>query len=192
MTANHLVAVAINETGKSKYIPLNYSVIYKADESDFEITAAGVVSSYSGEKTSFIVPDTINGITPVSVANNAFATSDIKVIQLPKTVKTLGKNAFNKCAKLTSITAEGVTKIGTFCFYSDTSLTNVDMPNVSVVNTSAFENCKKLETVNFNETVEELYRVHLRQQDSNMHIFQMFITFKTHLRIHRLYLPTYL
>ena len=110
------VAVAINETGKSKYIPLNYSVIYKADESDFEITAAGVVSSYSGEKTSFIVPDTINGITPVSVANNAFATSDIKVIQLPKTVKTLGKNAFNKCAKLTSITAEGVTKIGTFCF----------------------------------------------------------------------------
>ena len=31
------------------------------------------------------------------------------------------------------------------------------MPNVSVVNTSAFENCKKLETVNFNETVEELY-----------------------------------
>lgn len=151
------VAVAINETGKSKYIPLNYSVIYKADESDFEITAAGAVSSYSGEKTSFIVPNTINGITPVSVANNAFANSDIKVIQLPKTVKTLGKNAFNKCAKLTSITAEGVTKIGTFCFYSDTSLTNVDMPNVSVVNTSAFENCKKLETVNFNETVEELY-----------------------------------
>ena len=74
------------------------------------------MSSYSGEKTSFIVPDTINGITPVSVANNAFANSDIKVIQLPKTVKTLGKNAFNKCAKLTSITAEGVTKIGTFCF----------------------------------------------------------------------------
>ena len=90
------VAVAINETGKSKYVPLNYSIIYKADESDFKITAAGAVSSYSGEKTSIIVPDTINGITPVSVANNAFANSDIKVIQLPKTVKTLGKNAFNK------------------------------------------------------------------------------------------------
>ena len=34
-------------------------------------------------------------------------------------------------------------------------------------------------------------RQHLRQQDSNMHIFQMFITFKTHLWIHRLYLPLY-
>ncbi len=151
------VAVAINESGKSKYIPLSYSVIYLADENDFEITDAGAIQSYSGDKKSIIVPDTIKGITPKSVANKAFSNSDIKVIELPETVKTIGNSSFNKCTKLTSITAKGVTKIGTFCFYCDTALTDVDMPNVLFVNSNGFGGCKKLETVNFNETVEELY-----------------------------------
>lgn len=151
------VAVAINESGKSKYIPLSYSVIYLADENDFEITDKGSIQSYSGDKKSIIVPDTIKGITPTSVANKAFANSDIKVIELPETIKTIGNSTFNKCTKLTSITAKGVTKIGTFCFYCDTALTDVDMPNVILVNTNGFSGCKKLEAVNFNETVEELY-----------------------------------
>lgn len=151
------VAVAINENGKSKYIPLNYSVIYLADESDFTISDAGAIQGYTGDKKSIIVPDTINGITPTSVANSAFASSDIKVIELPETVTTIGNSSFNKCTQLTSITAKGVTKIGTFCFYCDTALTNVDMPNVLFVNSHGFSGCKKLETVNFNETVEELY-----------------------------------
>lgn len=151
------VAVAINESGKSQYIPLNYSVIYLADENDFEITDAGAITAYNGEKKSITVPDTIKGITPTSVANKAFANSDIKVIKLPETVKTIGNSSFNKCTNLTSITAKGVTKIGTFCFYCDTALTDVDMPNVLFVNSHCFSGCKKLETVNFNETVEELY-----------------------------------
>ncbi len=151
------VAVAINESGKSKYIPLSYSVIYLADENDFEITDAGAITAYNGEKKSITVPDTIKGITPTSVANKAFANSDIKVIELPETVKTIGNSSFNKCTNLTSITANGVTKIGTFCFYCDTALTDVDMPNVLFVNSYCFSGCKKLESVNFNEVVEELY-----------------------------------
>ncbi len=151
------VAVAINESGKSKYIPLNYSVIYLADENDFEITDTGAIKSYSGNKKSIVVPETIKGITPTSVSNNAFAGSDIKVIEFPDTVTKLGNSALNKCTRLTSITAKGVTEIGTFCFYCDTALTDVDMPNVLFVNTKGFSGCKKLETVNFNETVENFY-----------------------------------
>lgn len=150
-------AVAINENGKSKYIPRNYSVIYLADENDFEITDAGAITAYNGEKKSITVPDTIKGIMPTSVANKAFTNSDIKVIELPETVKTIGNSSFNKCTNLTSITAKGVTKIGTFCFYCDTALTDVDMPNVLFVNSHGFSGCSKLEAVNFNETVEELY-----------------------------------
>ena len=150
-------AVAINENGKSKYIPLNYSVIYLADENDFEITDKGAIKSYSGDKKSITVPDTIKGITPLSVGEKAFANSDIKVIELPDTVKTIGNSSFNRCTNLTSIKAQGVTKIGTFCFYCDTALTDVDMPNVLFVNSHCFEGCKKLEAVNFNEVVEELY-----------------------------------
>ena len=151
------VAVAVNESGKSKYIPLSYSVIYLADENDFEITDAGAITAYNGEKKSITVPETIKGITPTSVANKAFANSDIKVIELPETIKTIGNSSFNRCTNLTSITATGVTKIGTFCFYCDTALTDVDMPNVLFVNSHCFSGCKKLEAVNFNEVVEELY-----------------------------------
>lgn len=152
-----LVAVAINENNKSKYIPLNYSIIYLADESDFTITDAGAISGYAGEKTSIIVPDIINGIVPKSVSSGAFNGTDIKVVVLPDSITKLNQNAFNQCFELTSITAHGVEDIGVFAFYYCTSLSDVDMPNVTVVRRSGFEGCKKLESVNFNEKVEEFY-----------------------------------
>lgn len=151
------VAVAINESGKSKYIPLSYSVIYLADENDFEITDKGSIQSYSGDKKSIIVPDTIKGITPTSVGIAAFASSDIQTIKLPDTVTRLERRAFGSCSKLNSVTAKGVTDIGVTAFSNNISLTNVDMPNVLIVRNSGFKGCTKLEMVNFNETVKELY-----------------------------------
>lgn len=155
--AMNLVAVAINENNKSRYIPLSYSVIYPADESEFSITDSGEINGYTGNEKSIIVPDTINGITPTAVSSGAFNSTDIKAVVLPESVTKLNSNAFNKAASLTSITAPGVEDIGTFAFYYCTSLTDVDMPNVKVVRRSGFEGCRKLQSVNFNETVEEFY-----------------------------------
>ena len=155
--AMNLVAVAINENNKSRYIPLSYSVIYPADESEFSITDSGAINGYTGDEKSIIVPDTINGITPTAVSSGAFNSTDIKAVVLPESVTKLNSNAFNKAASLTSITAPGVEDIGIFAFYYCTSLTDVDMPNVKVVRRSGFEGCRKLQSVNFNETVEEFY-----------------------------------
>lgn len=155
--AMNFVAVAINEDSKSRYIPLSYSVIYPADESEFSITDAGAINGYTGDEKSIIVPDTINGITPTAVSSGAFNSTDIKAVVLPESVTKLNRNAFNQAASLTSITAPGVEDIGIFAFYYCTSLTNVDMPNVKVVRRSGFEGCRKLQSVNFNETVEEFY-----------------------------------
>ena len=155
--AINLVAVAINENNKSRYIPLSYSVIYPADESEFSITDSGAINGYTGDEKSIIVPDTINGITPTAVSSGAFNSTDIKAVVLPESVTKLNSNAFNKAASLTSITAPGVEDIGIFAFYYCTSLTDVDMPNVKVVRRSGFEGCRKLQSVNFNETVEEFY-----------------------------------
>lgn len=155
--AMNLVAVAINENNKSRYIPLSYSVIYPADESEFSITDAGAINGYTGDEKSIIVPDTINGITPTAVSSGAFNSTDIKAVVLPESVTKLNSNAFNQAASLTSITAPGVEDIGIFAFYYCTSLTDVDMPNVKVVRRSGFEGCRKLQSVNFNETVEEFY-----------------------------------
>lgn len=155
--AMNLVAVAINENNKSRYVPLSYSVIYPADESEFSITDAGAINGYTGDEKSIIVPDTINGITPTAVSSGAFNSTDIKAVVLPESITKLNSNAFNQAASLTSITAPGVEDIGIFAFYYCTSLTNVDMPNVKVVRRSGFEGCRKLQSVNFNETVEEFY-----------------------------------
>lgn len=155
--AMNFVAVAINEDSKSRYIPLSYSVIYPADESEFSITDSGAINGYTGDEKSIIVPDTINGITPTAVSSGAFNSTDIKAVVLPESVTKLNSNAFNKAASLTSITAPGVEDIGIFAFYYCTSLTDVDMPNVKVVRRSGFEGCRKLQSVNFNETVEEFY-----------------------------------
>lgn len=155
--AMNLVAVAINENNKSRYIPLSYSVIYPADESEFSITDSGAINGYTGDEKSIIVPDTINGITPTAVSSGAFNSTDIKAVVLPESVTKLNRNAFNQAASLTSITAPGVEDIGIFAFYYCTSLTDVDMPNVKVVRRSGFEGCRKLQSVNFNETVEEFY-----------------------------------
>ena len=155
--AMNLVAVAINENNKSRYVPLSYSVIYPADESEFSITDSGAINGYTGDEKSIIVPDTINGITPTAVSSGAFNSTDIKAVVLPESVTKLNSNAFNQAASLTSITAPGVEDIGIFAFYYCTSLTDVDMPNVKVVRRSGFEGCRKLQSVNFNETVEEFY-----------------------------------
>lgn len=155
--AMNLVAVAINENNKSRYIPLSYSVIYPADESEFSITDSGAINGYTGDEKSIIVPDTINGITPTAVSSGAFNSTDIKAVVLPESVTKLNSNAFNQAMNLTSITAPGVEDIGIFAFYYCTSLTDVDMPNVKVVRRSGFEGCRKLQSVNFNETVEEFY-----------------------------------
>lgn len=48
--AINLVAVAINENNKSRYIPLSYSVIYPADESEFSITDSGAINGYTGDE----------------------------------------------------------------------------------------------------------------------------------------------
>lgn len=155
--AMNLVAVAINENNKSRYIPLSYSVIYPADESEFSITDSGAINGYTGDEKSIIVPDTINGITPTAISSGAFNSTDIKAVVLPESVTKLNSNAFNQAMNLTSITAPGVEDIGIFAFYYCTSLTDVDMPNVKVVRRSGFEGCRKLQSVNFNETVEEFY-----------------------------------
>lgn len=151
------VAVAINESGKSKYIPLSYSVIYLADENDFEITDKGVITAYNGIKNSIIVPDSINGITPIRIGKSVFEGVSIKSIVLPESINEILMYAFRGCSKLESITALGLEMIDNFVFTDCSNLTKVNMPNVYEIGAYCFSGCKKLETVDFNESLEKAY-----------------------------------
>ena len=73
----------------------------------------------------------------------------LEKIVLPKTCKTLKKNAFYRCEKLTSINLKNVENIGeeAFCYCSLLPSESLDLRNAKWVNHRAFEYCKALTTV---------------------------------------------
>ena len=78
-----------------------------APESDFTVTADGTgvaISKYNGSAEIVTIPETIGGKTVTKIASSAFLNaSSVKQIIVPKTVKTVEKNAFNACSALESI-----------------------------------------------------------------------------------------
>lgn len=63
-----------------------------------------VFVGYDGELTSeFTVPTTYNSKPVVAIGDYAFTSSDIVSVRLPASVKSIGKNAFANCSKLSSV-----------------------------------------------------------------------------------------
>ena len=173
-----ITAVAYDNTYKimtsrnkhhSLYTTEEYQVIYNADESDFEISDDGVITAYIGNHKAFIMPDVIDGKTPVSIGNEVFLGSEIQHIELPDTVTTISNSAFKE-SKLQSIIGEGVTQVGKEAFMDCHNLYKEYLPNTEIVNNSGFENCYILHDVSFKNTVTKLYNYclgHTGLQEAN-------------------------
>lgn len=74
-----------------------------APESDFTVTA-DAITKYKGSAEIVVIPETIGGKTVTKISGSAFLNnSSVKQIVVPKTVKTIEKNAFNACSALESI-----------------------------------------------------------------------------------------
>ncbi len=123
------------------------------------------------------IPETVteettgNTYTVVAIGENAFApawdagwedmmSSRIKNISIPKTVKTIGKNAFSEANKLETITfAEGsqLTSIGEHAFDTCSTLKSIALPNgFKTIGEAAFADCKALKTVEAGNSLEEI------------------------------------
>ncbi len=70
-------------------------------------------------------------------------------VVIPQGVTAIGKDAFENCKNLTSVTIpDGVTSIGNYAFARCTSLTNVVIPyGVTSIGESAFQQCTSLTSV---------------------------------------------
>ena len=70
-------------------------------------------------------------------------------VTIPKSVKSIGTEAFRTCIKLTSVTIpESVKSIGTEAFYDCHSLTSITIPeNVTSIGTDAFSFCEGLASI---------------------------------------------
>ena len=173
-----ITAVAYDNTYKimtsrnkhhSLYTTEEYQVIYNADESDFEISDDGIITAYTGSHKAFIMPDVIDGKTPVSIGNEVFLGSEIQHIELPDTVTTISNSAFKE-SKLQSIIGEGVTQVGKEAFMDCHNLYKEYLPNTEIVNNSGFEKCYILHDVSFKNTVTKLYNYclgHTGLQEAN-------------------------
>ena len=77
-----------------------YAMWAKASsQDDFKITGRTVVTSYSGNDKTVVIPEGISRIYTDSFKNN----SDIETLILPKTVKTIDQKAFNNCPNLKTV-----------------------------------------------------------------------------------------
>ena len=73
------------------------NAVQKRDTTGIEIT------SYSGSNDTVVIPEYINGSPVIGIAANAFTSSSVKKIVIPKTVKKIASGAFSKCSNLAEI-----------------------------------------------------------------------------------------
>jgi uncharacterized repeat protein (TIGR02543 family) len=129
------------------------SVAMAAQSGDFtyDVKAYGVViTGYTGNGTTVVIPSKINGRPVVSIGDNAFSLCfTIKNLTIPNSIKSIGNSAFWDCLGLSSLTIpDSVISIGSCAFYSCNGLKTVTIPD-SVVNIGsyAFESCSSLKSI---------------------------------------------
>ena len=128
-------------------------------ENLFSVTIKGNVtdigfSAFEGcSFTSIELPSTVTYIGHWAFANNP----NLKSISIPNGVEIIEPGTFNKCTSLTSVDIpKSVTSIGSQAF-SYCSFTTLTIPgNVKTIGSCAFEKCEKLTSVVLEEGVQEI------------------------------------
>lgn len=138
---------------KSQY----YTIQYYCDESEFEIGADGGITAFNSIwENNIVVPDTINGVKPTYIAQDAFTGTYLTGIVLPDSVTSIDTQAFYQSYDLRHITAKGLKNIAKSAFEECYALRDVNMPNVETLGMNAFYNCTMLHSVNFENSLKSL------------------------------------
>ena len=108
------------------------------------------ITGYAGVSGDLIIPGTINGLTVISIGDDAFSDGSLNSVTIPSSVTSVGSNAFLG-NPMTGVTiGTGVTNIG-FQAFGGTLLTNVILPgNVRTIGDAAFADCPSLTAIAVN------------------------------------------
>ncbi len=131
-------------------------VIAQPDESQFTVDENGVLTAYSGSDTSICVPETVNGITVVSVGDSAFegTKASFKEILLPDTVKSIGAKAFRTNKTIEYIKGDGLETVGDSAFAECSSFKTLDAPKLKTISDYAFNKCISFSSLNSTEITD--------------------------------------
>ena len=100
-----------------------------------------------------VIPAKIEGNPVTNIGEKAFIGCSLTSIIIPDSVTSIGRNAFQSCTSLTSITfgtSSKLTSIGLESFLFCNSLTSITIPeSVTNISHAAFISCKNLTAVTF-------------------------------------------
>ncbi len=139
--------------------------------------STGQITGYTGSASDLVIPDTINGITVVSIGDRAFRDrSHLKSIDLPDGITSIGNEAFIICKNLESVNLpanlvsigerafdqcglkgsiilpDSLTTIGADAFLICKNITSVTIPpSVTSIGVGAFRLCSGLTAINVDE-----------------------------------------
>ena len=134
------------------YTSKDGNVVKPFNESAF---GTKIISNEYSEKMGRIIFD-----DPVtSIGRNAFyQNKTLKTIDLPRTVSSIGDNAFNNCVQLNAIyIPESVASIGIAAFKQYYSLSEVDLPSkITAIEKETFEACWSLSNVKIPKSVKSI------------------------------------
>lgn len=132
-------------------------------QNDFAITelenGTCIISGYSGEASSVIIPNEIEGKTVVGIGEYAFLNcKTIEEVQIPDSVHTIGHSAFYQCLNLKSITLpESLVSIGPHAFYLCHKVESLELPKgLKTIGSSAFSSMEALQSINIPDSVTEI------------------------------------
>ena len=105
-------------------------------------------------ETEYTIPEGVIALNPA-----AFATCyNLKKINFPETLETIGLYCFAECTLLNNITIpDNVQELGDFSFCGCTSLTDINLPDtMHTIGNAAFFKCTSLNKIEFPEYLQEI------------------------------------
>ena len=116
---------------------------------------SSISTSYTGEVT---IPETIEDYTVVAIGDFAFRYCKFQVINIPKSVKTIGLRSFEGCSSLlTANMVNGLETIGCLAFDNCYGMTAITIPNtVKTIEDNAFDGCSAATSLTIGQSVESI------------------------------------
>ena len=126
-----------DENGKNSKGGINLNSIFRYKEINGEVIITGLKEGVV--TTSIVIPETIEGIPVIGIGSKAFKSTSITDIKIGENIRKIGKQAFYKCKKLSSVTwSHKCDVIPADCFFECSNLTQFDFSDIKKVDRAAF------------------------------------------------------
>lgn len=96
-----------------------------ANENELSVSPDGTLTEYSGNATSFTVPQYVNGMEIRKIGDSVFENTNVTEVILPDSVTEIGNSAFRNCTTLKTVFGRNVTVVDEYAFYNCDWLKNI-------------------------------------------------------------------